>query len=65
MIAEAAVALLLKSTLGAAGSAWGVLLLEQDWTTAIIVLLPLALCGLLLWQRSHRLAGGKRAEGSP
>jgi hypothetical protein len=65
MIAEASVIALLKSTLGVGGSAWGVLMLEREWVFAVIVLIPLALCGLLLWQRSHRLAGGKRAEGSP
>ena len=64
VIAEAAMLALLKSALTAGGSAWAVLLVEGDWATAAFVLVPLALCGLLLWHHSHR-PRGTRAESPP
>lgn len=64
MIAEATVALLLKSTLFTGGSAWAVSLLERDWATVAVGLPALGLCGLLTWHHSQRLRG-KRAEGPP
>lgn len=64
MIAEATVAVLLKSALTTGGSAWTVSLFEGDWRTAIICLPALVLCGVLTWHHSRRLRG-KRAEGPP
>lgn len=65
MIAEASVLILLKLTFAAGGSAWAVVVCEGDWSIAVVGLLPLLLCGVLLWDRSRRLSGGEHAEGSP
>ena len=53
---------LLKATLGVAGSAWFLALLEQDWFP-VVVAIPALL--LLLLSLRHHSRRGTRAEGPP
>lgn len=62
MIAEALMYPLLKATLGVAGSAWFLALLEQDWFP-VVVAIPALL--LLLLSLRHHSRRGTRAEGPP
>lgn len=64
MIAEASVVLMLKSALTTGGLAWAVLLVEENWAAAAFVLVPLALCAVILWHHSHR-PRGTSAENPP
>ena len=64
MIAEATIAILLKTTFTGMGSAWALAVFEGDWLDAAVGVPALLLCGYCAVRHSRRL-GGKRAAGGP